>query len=260
MRSAKWVKAAEYKDEKEALFCDCCSRGEDSLEPAREVHVHGADTTCRLCDGGFLSQVTKWLRPSRTAGNFYSVEFEAPAQLYRIAHMTVDKPLIGLWSSQVVDCRRIVDLGKDPVQAENCLAGLEFCFRAEPVHPCEVKGTTLTTPDYRDGTALLLHDPTTGMVSVKWSYSYKHYFDLACYASLEEAARVEGIVQRAFGPRNFISLAEQGLAQSVPIVCQRETPCLLQVCDLGARCITRCPSIRAVGEEDTAAARFIVVR
>jgi len=244
MRSAKWVKAAEYEDEKEALFCDCCSDGEAPLEPAREVRVHGADTTCRLCDGGFLSQVTKWLRPARRTddGKNY-VEYEAPVQLYRIAHKTVAEPLA---ESPVVDCRQLVDLGKDPVQAENCLAGLEFFFRAE------AKGAN------RAGiTVHLLHDPVTDMVSAAWCLSYNDYFDLACYASLEKAAEVQEALKRAQEwPRSTISVAERGLTRSNPIVCEKESLCLLQVCQLGARCITRCPSIRAVGEDDTAAARF----
>ena len=188
-----------------------------------------------------MSRVTKWLRPARRTDDRKNyVEFEAPVQLYRIAHMTVAEPLME--SPQVVDCRQLVDLGKDTVQAENCLAGLEFFFQAE------AKGAN------RAGiTAHLLHDPVT---DAAWCLSYK-YFDLACYASLEKAAEVEEALKRAQEwPRSPIFVAERGPTRSNPIVCEKESLCLLEVCQLGARCITRCPSIRAFGEEDTAAARL----
>lgn len=250
MRSAKWVKAAECEDERAALVCGRCSGSEKPLEPAREVRVHGPDTSCCLCDGGFLSRVAKLLSPARDDRN----ELEPVVQLFRIARMTAPEPLPGLFPPQVVDCRQIVDLGKDPVQAENCLAGLEFWFRAELLDLEDDDGTGTDT-----GT-LLFHDPVTRMVAVEWACNCDRYFDLACYASLEEAAKVEKVLQgfrkRRPLPDSINPLDSLGLTKTGSIACSKFSLCLLQVCQLGARCITRCPSIRAFGEEDTAAARF----
>ncbi len=73
-----------------------------------------------------------------------------------------------------------------------------------------------------------------------------------CHASLEEAAKIEKVLLRSKGPmlspRKPIPLADLGLTRSNPIVCLKKNH--------RARCITRCPSIRAIGEEDTAVARF----
>ena len=254
-RPAKWVKAHEWEAEKQALVCDCCCSGKQPIEPERALGVHASDTTCCLCDGGFLSRVVRSLHAGLADGT--GEELEPLVSLFRIAHMTTSEYLVVC--PKVVDCRGLLDLGKDSVQAENCLAGIDFCFRSKKVHPLEIaRVTTLTDADDRCQMASLLFDPVTGLFSADWHYSSVSYVDLACYASLEEAVKAEEVwLRQGWMMPTRPPFAEMGLVRSNPVACIKYCLCLLQVCQLGARCITRCPSVRVIGQEDTACVRWM---
>ena len=157
-------------------------------------------------------------------------------------------------SKQVMNCASILDVGKDPVQAENCLAGLEFFSRATVVD--------LRDPKI-DESGTFLEDPVTGMVSAMYRGCYQTLFNLGCFASMYEVIKLYQASDR-IGMRDFWERGEDdagilskfGLTSSHHVTGELQELCMEDICRFGARCITKCPSIRPSDVEDCALARW----